>query len=415
VTEKLNDYDSVIDWLFNQLANYQQQGTSAYKPGLDTIQALLSELGNPQDDFSTIHIAGTNGKGSVTHMIASIYQENGYKTGIFTSPHIVDFRERIKINGQMIDKQFVLDFVKSNKAYIEKLGATFFEITTAMAFLAFKNEEVDIAIIETGLGGRLDSTNVILPELSIITNIGIDHTQFLGNTLTEIANEKGGIIKENVPVLIGDNQQETRLVFERITQERDAPLHYPLTDEIETDLLGRFQKSNSKLAYSAVQILANRFKIDESKVVSGLNRVVENTNLTGRFQLLQTQPKVIMDAAHNPAGINNLLHEITYLDYNTLHLVYGGSNDKDVDEIFAILPKDANYYFTEFDSPRSLMKVDFDNMGSKFGLNYSIYMSADDALNQAKSNANKEDLILVFGSFFIMAPVLKEYSIHKNS
>jgi dihydrofolate synthase/folylpolyglutamate synthase len=409
VTERLRDYDTVIDWLFNQLANYQQQGTSAYKPGLTTIKSLLAKLGNPQNDFPSIHIAGTNGKGSVTHMIASIYQENGYKTGVFTSPHIVDFRERIKVNGQLIDKDFVLDFVNKNKALIEDLGATFFEITTAMAFLAFKQEEVDIAIIETGLGGRLDSTNVLFPELSIITNIGIDHTQFLGNTLTEIATEKGGIIKENIPVLVGDDQQETRLVFERISQEKEAPLHYPLDEEVETDLLGRFQKSNAKLAYSAVRILNNRFNIVDDKVVAGLNKVAENTKLIGRFQLLQDEPKVILDAAHNPAGIKNLLKEVSHFNFDKLQLIYGGSNDKDVDEIFSILPKEANYYFTEFDSSRSLQKSDFDRIGQLYGLSYSTHSSPEHALCQAKTDSGKSSLILVFGSFFIMKDILEMF------
>jgi len=405
----LNDYDSVIDWLFNQLANYQQQGTSAYKPGLTTIKSLLEELGNPQDDFPSIHIAGTNGKGSVTHMIASIYQENGYKTGIFTSPHIIDFRERIKVNGQLIDKQFVLDFVDTNKALIEELGASFFEITTAMAFLAFKKEGVDIAIIETGLGGRLDSTNVIIPELSIITNIGIDHTQFLGNTLTEIATEKGGIIKENVPVLIGDEQQETRLVFERLTQEREAALHYPVNNDVDTDLLGRFQESNCRLAYSAVQILANKFKIEESKVITGLRSVIQNTGLIGRFQLLESAPKVILDAAHNPAGIKNLLNELSLMEFDRLHLIYGGSNDKDIQDIFTMLPNDASYYFTEFDSLRSLTPDAFEEIGNELNLHYSIHSSADDALYAAKKNANHDDLILIFGSFFIMKDILEVY------
>jgi len=409
VTEGLNDYDSVIDWLFNQLANYQQQGTSAYKPGLTTIKSLLEELGNPQDDFPSIHIAGTNGKGSVTHMIASIYQENGYKTGIFTSPHIIDFRERIKVNGQLIDKQFVLDFVDTNKALIEELGASFFEITTAMAFLAFKKEGVDIAIIETGLGGRLDSTNVIIPELSIITNIGIDHTQFLGNTLTEIATEKGGIIKENVPVLIGDEQQETRLVFERLTQEREAALHYPVNNDVDTDLLGRFQESNCRLAYSAVQILANKFKIEESKVITGLRSVIQNTGLIGRFQLLESAPKVILDAAHNPAGIKNLLNELSLMEFDRLHLIYGGSNDKDIQDIFTMLPNDASYYFTEFDSLRSLTPDAFEEIGNELNLHYSIHSSADDALYAAKKNANHDDLILIFGSFFIMKDILEVY------
>ena len=400
-------YEEVVDWLFVQLPNYQAKGGAAYKPGLDTINTLLRTLGNPHDDFRSVHIAGTNGKGSTAHMLSSVYQENGYKVGIFTSPHIVDFRERIKINGEMISKEFVFDFVNEFKDTIDKLGASFFEITTAMAFYAFAKEELDLAIVETGLGGRLDSTNVLSPELSIITNIGIDHTQFLGETLAEIAVEKAGIIKKNTPVLIGRLQEETQKVFVEKSNDLGASLTYAVDAQLSSDLMGKYQKENASTVSSAIQILEEKFPTDSLKVKFGLKRVAINTKFMGRFQKIQDSPIVILDAAHNPSGIKNLLEEIKQFGYDKLHIVYGSSNDKDVATVFKILPKNASYYFTTFNSSRSLSIEDFQVFSDANKLQSIYFNSSIKALKRSKVEACEFDLILVCGSFFVLEEILK--------
>ena len=341
-------YEKAIHWLFAQVPNYQAQGASAYKPGLGTIEALLAFLDNPHHKFKSIHVAGTNGKGSTCHMMASIYQQSGYKVGIFTSPHIVDFRERIKINGQVVSEDFVLNFINQTFDQIGKLGASFFEITTAMAFLAFAAENVDVAIVETGLGGRLDATNVLKPELAVITNIGIDHVQFLGDTIPQIAAEKAGIIKEDTPVLMGRKQTETLSVFDDKAKSCNVQINYARAQEFKTDLVGRFQAENMNTAVCAVELLQSTFQVGQDAISKGLLQVVRNTNFSGRFQIIHEHPKVIVDAAHNPAGLELVLAELNELEFETLRLVYGSSNDKDLHAIFKLLPRTANYYFTEF-------------------------------------------------------------------
>jgi len=401
-------YKETVDWLFKQLPNYQLQGGSAYKPGLDNIKELLKQIGNPEKNLRCIHIAGTNGKGSVSNMLASIFQENGYKTGLFTSPHLHDFRERIKINGQMISEQFVIDFVSQYKDDWEKIEPSFFEITTAMAFAAFKENECEICIIETGLGGRLDSTNVIVPELSIITNIGIDHTAFLGNTLAEIAFEKAGIIKENVPVVIGEANQETRAVFEKVAKEKNAELIFAKQRAaIETDLAGFFQQKNASTVYTAIKKLRELgWNLSPEKVAEGFKNVRKNTNFKGRFQILTHNPIVLVDAAHNVDGIKVLLSEIAQMEFKKLHLIFGASNDKDVARIFELFPKDAEYYFSEFDSKRSMTTEDFQELAHKNKLKADFFSYSGDAIAAAYQVAEDDDLICVFGSFYLIESFL---------
>ncbi|MEZ4922002.1 MAG: folylpolyglutamate synthase/dihydrofolate synthase family protein [Crocinitomicaceae bacterium] len=399
-------YEQVIDWLFVQLPNYQAQGTAAYKPGLDNITALLEGIGNPHQKLKTIHIAGTNGKGSVAHMLSAIYLANDYSVGTFTSPHISDFRERIKLNGEFIDAKFVMDFVNRYKELIDEIGATFFEINTAIAFLAFAEAGVDIAVIETGLGGRLDSTNVLQPEISIITSIGIDHAEFLGESLVEIAREKGGIIKENVPVVIGADQKEVIEELSLIAINKHASIHYPEREIYDLDLLGMYQQRNAEIAVCAAKTLKPKFPLDDAKIAYGLSHVVQLTKLQGRFQLIQKEPLVILDAAHNPSGVKGLIEEVNELDYDQLHMVYGSASDKDLKGIFELLPKSAQYYFTEFNSKRSTKKSRYEEMGNQFVFEFELFDQPTKALNAALEAAKSDDLIMIFGSFYMMDEIL---------
>lgn len=401
-----NTYKEVIDWLFVQLPNYQAQGSVAYKPGLDNIKLLLNGIGNPERRIKTIHIAGTNGKGSVAHMISAIYQANEYSVGTFTSPHISDFRERIKLNGQMVPEQFVIDFVNQNKELIDQADATFFEINTAMAFQYFAEQQVDIAVIETGLGGRLDSTNVLIPEISVITSIGIDHSEFLGNSIAEISREKGGIIKPNVPVVIGAEQSEAIEELSLIAINKLAPIHYPEAEMFDIDLLGMYQQRNAQIAVCAVNVLRNMYPIKDDAVAYGLSHIVALTNLKGRFQLLQRKPLVILDAAHNPSGVEGLMAEVNELEFDQLHMVYGSASDKDLDSIFANFPLNAQYYFTEFNSKRSTKSEKYKELGKQFKLEFDLYSNPKNALENAIMNATENDLVIVFGSFYMMDEIL---------
>ncbi len=402
------NYDSVINYLFNQLANYQKVGAKAYKPGLDSITELLVSLNNPHHNLKTIHLAGTNGKGSTSHILASILIENGYKVGLFTSPHIKDFRERIKINGELVFKETVVNFVSKHKVIFDRLQPSFFEICTAMAFSIFSEQQCDIAIIETGLGGRLDSTNVIQPEVSVITNIGLDHTNFLGTTLEQIAREKAGIIKSNVPVVIGEYQAETYGVF--VNKARVCKSAINLTEQltnIKTDLLGQFQQMNGSLALETINVLKQiGWYIDDAKTEIGLTRVKKNTNFIGRLDRISSNPDVIIDASHNEDGVKNLFKEIELLDFNTLHCVYGTSSDKDIEKIMVLFPQNAIYYLTEFESERSMKTEELENKALKNNLNFSTHLSPEKALSIAKQSSNSNDLIIVFGSFFLLEKIV---------
>ncbi len=315
-------YTEVVDWLFQQIPNYQHQGGTAYKPGLERTLELLEAVGNPHHQIKTIHVAGTNGKGSVSHILAAVFQAHGYKTGLFTSPHITDFRERIKLNGTWIDPDFVVGFVENYKSHIQAINPSFFEITTAMAFLAFAQHRCDMAIIETGLGGRLDSTNVIQPQLSVITNIGMDHTAFLGNTLTEIATEKAGIIKKEVPVVIGDILPDLKPTFGQIAGQNNSPIFFSTDKPIQiqqTDLLGSFQQRNLRTALCAVEVLKADWNLNDDIIKSALKKITSLTNFRGRMQQIGQFPRIIVDAAHNEDGIETLLQELSLIDFENLY------------------------------------------------------------------------------------------------
>ncbi|WP_144963726.1 bifunctional folylpolyglutamate synthase/dihydrofolate synthase [Gillisia sp. Hel_I_86] len=396
--------------MFQRLPMYQHVGADAFKKNLFNIISFSEFLGNPHKDFKAVHVAGTNGKGSTSHMLASILQEAGYKVGLYTSPHLTDFRERIKINGKEISENEVVTFIDSNKSYLENNKLSFFEMTVGMAFSYFSKKKVDIAVIEVGLGGRLDSTNIINPILSIITNIGLDHTDMLGNTLAEIAAEKAGIIKPNTPVVIGEFQEETFPVFQKIAKNRSAEIVVASkeTIELETDLKGDYQKKNSKTTYVAVQLLQSKgFKVSSDNIRRGLSSVVANTGLQGRWQQIHEHPKAICDTAHNKEGLKYVISQLERESYKQLHMVLGFVSDKKLEDVLALFPVDANYYFCKPNIPRGLDEEILFKQTLQFGLKGNTYKSVKQAYQAALCNANKEDLIFIGGSTFVVAAVLK--------
>ena len=433
-------YQDTIDYLYSRLPLFSRIGPAAIKADLHNTIAICDFLGNPQNKFKTIHIAGTNGKGSTSHMLASILQEAGYKTGLYTSPHLYDFRERIKVNGIMCSETFVTSFTNKMKPFIEKVEPSFFEITVGMAFEYFADENVDIAIIETGLGGRLDSTNIINPILSIISNIGMDHMALLGNTLPEIAYEKAGIIKQATPVVISEVIPETKNIFEQKANSLNAPIYYaedyiqfksfqnnwqtslfefnqplihlldaplfPKSFTVECDLPGKYQYKNLKGVLVAMQILATMgWQISASKILKGLLHVGKNTGLMGRWECIQTTPRIILDVAHNEHGIKALLEQLESLHYAQLHIITGMVKDKDVNAVLNLLPKKAKYYFTQSHIPRALPVSELAAKGNAFDLNGSQFENVNIALQSANKNATANDLILVIGSVFLVAEV----------
>ena len=398
-------YEEGLNYLFSKLPMYQRTGAAAYKKDIGNIIKACKILDNPQNKFKSIHIAGTNGKGSTAHMLASIFQEAGYKTGLYTSPHLKDFRERIKIDGQLISEKDTLDFILKNKNQYEKIEMSFFEYTVAMAFDYFANENVDIAIIETGLGGRLDSTNIISPEISIITNIGYDHTNLLGNSLEEIAKEKAGIIKKNTPVIIGRKQEETEHIFKSEAKEKNSPIHFCKKNlNYSTDLKGEYQKENLNTALQAMKIL--NLNIDDGIISKGLNNVVKNTGLNGRWQTIAKKPLTICDTGHNEDGIKNNIKQLKKLKFNKLHFVFGTVNDKDLRKILRLLPVNAQYYFCSANIERSLNSEKLLEESKNFKLLGERYESVIEAYHSAQSNAKMDDLIFIGGSTFIVAEVL---------
>ena len=398
-------YEEGINYLFSKLPMYQRTGAAAYKKDIGNIIKACKILDNPQNKFKSIHIAGTNGKGSTAHMLASIFQEAGYKTGLYTSPHLKDFRERIKIDGQLISEKDTLDFILKNKNQYEKIEMSFFEYTVAMAFDYFANENVDIAIIETGLGGRLDSTNIISPEISIITNIGYDHTNLLGNSLEEIAKEKAGIIKKNTPVIIGRKQEETEHIFKIEAKEKNSSIHFCRKNfNYSTDLKGEYQKENLNTALQAMKIL--NLNINDDIISKGLNNVVKNTGLNGRWQTIAKKPLTICDTGHNEDGIKNNIKQLKKLKFNKLHFVFGTVNDKDLRKILRLLPVNAQYYFCSANIERSLNSEKLLEESKNFKLLGERYESVIEAYHSAQSNAKMDDLIFIGGSTFIVAEVL---------
>ncbi|MFK8038561.1 MAG: folylpolyglutamate synthase/dihydrofolate synthase family protein [Crocinitomicaceae bacterium] len=400
-------YQQVVDWLFGQLANYHQQGSSAYKPGLENISILLDHIGNPQNDLKSIHIAGTNGKGSTAHMIAAMAIENGYRVGLFTSPHIKDFRERIKINGQLISKDFVINFVEKHQTIFEALSPSFFEITTAMAFAAFADSGCDWVVIETGLGGRLDATNVIQPKVSVITNIGLDHTEYLGNTLPKIAAEKAGIIKRNIPVCIGEVNSDTQTVFEAKAKQENSKIYYPIEQKFELDLLGEYQQKNAALAWTAIQVLKEKGEyFDDQKSKNALTRITRITQFKGRLSIIQKGPLILADASHNIDGIQTLFQEISKIPHRNLYAVYGSAIDKNFAKSMRLFPTQAKYFLTSFDSDRSVEVEKLCQEAEELYLDFQSYQNPVEAFSAAKTMAGEDDLIIVFGSFYILEKIL---------
>jgi len=404
-------YSETLNWLFNQLPMYQLQGASAYKKDLTNVHVLMDYLGHPESQLQCIHVAGTNGKGSCSHMLASVLQEAGFKVGLYTSPHLKDFRERIKINGQMVSEAFVCDFVNQHQSFFEANDMSFFEMSVGLAFDYFTKEKIDIAIIEVGMGGRLDATNIISPLVSVITNIGLDHTQFLGNTLTAIAAEKAGIIKSNIPVVIGEYTSETQPVFLATAKANQSPLYFA-SDLIATaypsDLIGDYQIHNKKTVLQTLTVLNHNtaFKTTESHWKTGLSEVVKNTGLEGRWQQLGTAPKIICDTAHNTHGLSIVLNQIQKEPFDQLHFVLGVVNDKDLDEVLPLFPKNAIYYFCKPNIPRGLEAAILAQKATPFGLNGKIYNSVSAAYENAKQNAQPTDFIYVGGSTFVVAEIL---------
>ena len=406
----MRTYQETIDCLFSNLPMFQRVGASAMKKDLTNITELCEYLGNPQNKFKSIHIAGTNGKGSTSHMLASILQEAGYKVGLTTSPHLKDFRERIRMNGIMCEEEFVVDFVTKHEQKILDQGASFFEIAIAMSFEYFAQQQVDIAVIETGLGGRLDSTNIIKPELAVITNIGLDHTQFLGDTLELIAFEKGGIIKTNTPVVIGETTTETKKVFSDLAKERNAEIIYAeekFFQDLASDLIGSYQVKNRRTVLAAVEELQKQgWEISLENISQGLLNVVKNTNLRGRWDILGNNPLIVADTAHNPHGLLEISNQIKQQNYNKLHLVLGFVNDKDVSEILRFFPKNAIYYFCAPDVPRKLLLNDLKLIVSDRFEEVYFFESVSEALKSAKGAANQKDMIYIGGSTFVVAEVI---------
>jgi dihydrofolate synthase/folylpolyglutamate synthase len=405
------NYQETINWMFNQLPMYQLQGASAYKKDLTNTHLLIAHLHNPQEKVKCIHVAGTNGKGSTSHMLSSILQEAGYKVGLYTSPHLKDFRERIKINGKDISEEFVTNFINEHKFFFESNDMSFFEMTVGLAFDYFAKEKVDIAVIEVGMGGRLDATNIITPLVSVITNIGLDHTQFLGNTLEAVAFEKAGIIKPNISAVIGEYTTETKPVFLAKAKECDSEIYFAsdlISENYPSDLIGDYQMHNKKTVIETITILnaEKEFKITPENIKSGLLQVVKNTGLQGRWQQLGQFPKVICDTAHNKNGLEIVLKQIQKEKFDALHIVLGVVNDKDLDEILPLFPKNAFYYFCKPNIPRGLDASILQKKATMFGLKGEVYNSVTDAYQKAKQNAANSDLIFIGGSTFVVAEIL---------
>ncbi|MEH6680388.1 MAG: folylpolyglutamate synthase/dihydrofolate synthase family protein [Sediminicola sp.] len=401
-------YQQTLDWMFAQLPMYQQKGKSAFNAKLDKIQAFSLHLGRPEKDFKSIHVAGTNGKGSSSHMLASILQEAGYNVGLYTSPHLKDFRERIRINGEMVGQDYVVKFIAENTDFLRANKLSFFEMTVGMAFQYFTQKKVDIAIIEVGLGGRLDSTNIIDPEVSLITNIGFDHMDILGSTLPLIAREKAGIIKRGVPVVISEYQEEIADVFTEVAHKERAPIifasqrTYP---DYKTDLLGNYQRMNVKGVLACLERLSG-FEIPQEAIADGLLRVVANTGLMGRWQVLRQRPQVVCDTAHNSEGLGLVLAQVAQQTYGTLHLVLGFVKDKKLEAILPILPQRAHYYFCSPAIERGLDPSILMERAHEYGLEGDVHASVSEAYKAALENAEKEDFIYIGGSNFVVAEVV---------
>jgi dihydrofolate synthase/folylpolyglutamate synthase len=426
------DYQHTLDYLYHTLPMFSHAGSAAYKKDLTNIRALCTHLGHPQQQFRSMHIGGTNGKGSVSHMLAAILQEAGYKTGLYTSPHLYDFRERIRINGIVVEELFVVDFVQKLKPLIEEIKPSFFEITVAMAFQNFAEQGVDTAVIEVGLGGRLDSTNIIQPELSVITNISWDHMNLLGNTLEAIAGEKAGIIKENTPVVVGERDPSTAAVFETTAAKKNAPLYFATdgysithfhmdTDALHVevkdgqygvlkkfvlDLPGIYQTQNLLTVLQAVAILQQQgYGLPDEGIRLALQQTKKRTGLKGRWDVVRRRPDVVLEVAHNEGGIRQMVAHLRHLEYDKLHIVLGMVKDKDVEQVLRFLPPSATYYFTQAAIPRAIDAGTLQQKAAQHHLRGGVYRHVNAALQSALQQASESDLILVCGSIFLVAEV----------
>ena len=405
-------YDETIEYLYQLQPPFHIVGAAAYKPGLDNIRSLLSHVGNPHQQFHSVHVAGTNGKGSVSHLIASVLQSAGYKVGLYTSPHLVDFSERIRVNGETIDRQYVADFVEKNKPVLENLKPSFFETATMLAFRYFADMNVDVAVVEVGLGGRLDSTNVIAPDLSVITNIGYDHTQFLGNTLAQIAYEKAGIIKLNTPVVIGEVCDETRPVFIEKATSLNAPIIFAQEEnnipKIECELVGEYQQWNKQTAFAAIsQLRLLGYHISDEAIQNGYAHVCEITGLRGRWETLQMSPQLICDTGHNSHAFRYVSHQLKTLKCNHLFVVIGMVDDKDVDKVLNLLPRNAYYLFTQAQTKRAIPALQLFKLAKKYNLNGEAVLSVEQACEKAMQSAQSDDAIFVGGSNYVVGEMLK--------
>lgn len=405
------NYNETIDYLFHSAPVFEKIGAKAYKPGLQTTEEMDAHLGHPHQLFKTIHVAGTNGKGSCSHTLAAILQSQGYKVGLFTSPHLVDFRERIRVNGECVSEQFVIDFVAGHRSFFEPLHPSFFELTTAMAFQYFAEQKVDIAVIEVGLGGRLDCTNIITPLLSIITNISFDHTQFLGNTLAKIAGEKAGIIKPGVPVVVGEYLPETRHVFEEVAKEKHAPILFAQDTDISYDvnleLKGSYQEKNKKTIFTAISLLQQMMPISNKAIHNGFAHVCELTGLRGRWEKLNDAPLSICDTGHNLAGWQYLVPQIEAIEAPVKHIVFGMVDDKDIEGVLQILPKTGTkFYWAQASTHRAIPVEKLAEIAANHGLNGKIYHSVKEAFKAANEQAKKDDFIFVGGSSYVVADLL---------
>lgn len=407
------DYQNTLSYLYNSAPMFQQVGGKAYKEGLENTLLLDEHFHHPHRRFRTIHVAGTNGKGSCSHSLAAVLQAAGYRVGLYTSPHLVDFRERIRVNGTPIPEETVIRFVEDERAFFEPLHPSFFELTTALAFKYFADEKVDVAIIEVGLGGRLDCTNIIRPDLCVITNISLDHVQFLGTTLAEIAAEKAGIIKSQTPVVIGETTPETRPVFQAKANEMKAPIYWAEenqnaeTNNVDFELKGLYQQKNLRTLLTAFPVLQKLgYQFDETHIRKGLAKVCELTGLMGRWQKLQEHPTLICDTGHNVGGISYIVEQLKQQSYHELHIVIGMVNDKDVRGVLSLLPKEATYYFTQASVQRALPAEDLAALAAQQGLKGTNYPDVPSAVRAAQEKSLPEDFIFVGGSSFIVADLL---------
>lgn len=431
------NYQEVIEFMFNSLPMYQRVGAAAYKANLDNTLAFDKITGSPHKKYKTIHIAGTNGKGSVSHSLASILQEAGYKTGLYTSPHLTDYRERIRVNGKKIEESFITEFINSHKNFIKNVKPSFFEMSVALAFKYFELQQVEVAVIEVGMGGRLDSTNIILPELSVITNIGLDHTQFLGNSLAEIAGEKAGIIKQNIPVVIGERQKETEEVFLKKAKEKNSKISFASDNyackilnsnlkysnfEVEKktsdksytlnfNLSGKYQEKNLVTILETVDNLRNQgFCISDENVKQGLENLIKNTGFHGRWETLSTEPLTICDTGHNKDGLSYTIEQLLSLEFKKLRFVLGFVNDKNVDEVLKLFPKNAEYYFCKAQIPRALDEKILLEKANLVSINGKSFENVSSAYHAAKKDADKNDVIFIGGSTFVVADLLQEFA-----